>query len=82
MARRITAKDVDILADAIVRDSEHIRAIDIRPGSPTNGISWMFEFHMVSGETRQLSFWDLNIMTAREAHTMLYGMTYALKIGA
>ena len=82
MARRITNKDVRILADAIVRDSATIRAIDLRPGSPSNGISWMFEFHMVSGETRQLSFWYLNIMTAREAHTLLYGITYALKIGA
>lgn len=80
MTRRITHKDVQNVAEAIIRESDVILAIRIDPGSVTYSRSWMFTFEMAHGKEFQHSFWNLSLDTTREAHIFLRGMAHMLEL--
>lgn len=82
MARRITYKDVQNVAEAIIRDSDVILAIRIDPGSVEYSRSWMFTFEMEHGREYQHSFWNYSLNTTREAHIFLRGMAHMLELQA
>jgi hypothetical protein len=78
MSRRITQKDVIAVVDEIVRESDDIRAIKADPGNSTHNYSWMFTFYLTDGSEHQHTFWNLSLLTAKEAHMFLRGMLYML----
>lgn len=81
MARRITNKDVYAVAESIVRDSDVIRSIECHAGSSSYNRSWLFTFYLENDEYHyQHSFWNMSLLTAREAHTFLRGMSYMLEL--
>lgn len=82
MARRITKKDVYAVADAIVAESDIIRAIKVDAGNSSYNHSWMFTFYLENSTEYQHSFWDLALMTPKEAHMFLRGMAHMLELQA
>lgn len=80
MARRITKKDVHAVANAIVEGSDIITSIEVHAGNSSYNHSWMFTFYLTTGVEFQHSFWDLALMTPKEAHMFLQGMAHMLEL--
>lgn len=80
MARRIGKVDVYAVAGNIAKCSDIIERIECDPGSSTYSRSWTFTFYLVNGKSFQHSFWNLSLLSSREAFTFLRGMAHMVEL--